>query len=314
MIAKAKAARDAGEDNSGPLPPSLTQLDGVAQLTPLQRKRLREGKPMTSRPLTEVELKLEDARCQELGSRMMHPKKNSNPKGLQTPRELETIQQRAAARQQEHERRKVQIQQLEKDAEDAGGGPAAYKQYMQETKKGSRAATATKCKKAAVKDPADYAAEELEEYLKQLFRVADTNGDGVLQPHEMTRLLKMSGFGFTDEVIAQVIALTDANHDGVIQYEEFVPAMIAVMLCVDEMEEAGAAPAAPPTRSTGGTLPGGWPARSTPRDLWAANDPRLRYGLSHLEDFHNEAQHSSMRSRLTSKCRPTRYAGVTCLK
>jgi len=168
--------------------------------------------------------------------------------------------------------------------------------------------------KPAVKDPADYAAEELEEYLKQLFRVADTNGDGVLQPHEMTRLLKMSGFGFTDEVIAQVIALTDANHDGVIQYEEFVPAMIAVMLCVDEMEEAGAAPAAPPTRSTGGTLPGGWPARSTPRDLWAANDPRLRYGLSHLEDFHNEAQHSSMRSRLTSKCRPTRYAGVTCLK
>ena len=62
----------------------------------------------------------------------------------------------------------------------------------------------------------------------RLFKIADTNGDGVLQPAEMEALLRKSGFGFDSATIQEMVRLADANGDGVIEYNEFVPAMMAV--------------------------------------------------------------------------------------
>jgi len=63
----------------------------------------------------------------------------------------------------------------------------------------------------------------LERYLKKLFELADTNGDGVLQPSEFKRMLEVSGFNFTRLQVGNLIAMADLNHDGVIEYDEFVP-------------------------------------------------------------------------------------------
>merc|ERR1712086_732031 len=69
---------------------------------------------------------------------------------------------------------------------------------------------------------------ELRSYFMRLFKIADTNGDGVLQPAEMEALLRKSGFGFDSATIQEMVRLADANGDGVIEYNEFVPAMMAV--------------------------------------------------------------------------------------
>ena len=66
-------------------------------------------------------------------------------------------------------------------------------------------------------------AEMLEMYLAKLFAIADANGDGVLQPHELKRLLEMSGFNLSATNIAKLMDAADVNHDGVIEYDEFVP-------------------------------------------------------------------------------------------
>jgi len=85
-----------------------------------------------------------------------------------------------------------------------------------------------------------YTGEMLQAYLQQLFQVADENGDGVLQPDEMARLLSQSGFGFSEELIETVIGLADTNNDGVIEYQEFVPAMIGVLQGVEEADALSA--------------------------------------------------------------------------
>ena len=59
--------------------------------------------------------------------------------------------------------------------------------------------------------------------MRELFTIADANGDGVLQPDELTKLLQMCGFELSAEEIAQFVTEADANQDGVIEYEEFVP-------------------------------------------------------------------------------------------
>jgi len=62
-------------------------------------------------------------------------------------------------------------------------------------------------------------------YLNKLFKVADKNQDGVLQPTEFKRLLGLSGFNFSQPTIDRVMMSADKNQDGLIQYEEFLPAM-----------------------------------------------------------------------------------------
>jgi len=80
----------------------------------------------------------------------------------------------------------------------------------------------------------------MERYLQKLFSVADTNGDGVLQPDEFRRLLELSGFNFPAETVAQLLDAADVNHDGVIEYEEFIPVALELLSAVSEMEEAEA--------------------------------------------------------------------------
>ena len=70
----------------------------------------------------------------------------------------------------------------------------------------------------------DVPAEELDAYLRKLFAIADENGDGVLQPQEYVKLMRLSGLGFPDELILQGFTEADTNQDGVIQYEELVEA------------------------------------------------------------------------------------------
>merc|ERR1712166_952291 len=70
---------------------------------------------------------------------------------------------------------------------------------------------------------------ELKSYLERLFKIADANGDGVLQPYEFEALLRKSGFNFDNLTIRQFMEAADTNHDGVIQYEEFVPAMMSIL-------------------------------------------------------------------------------------
>ena len=55
----------------------------------------------------------------------------------------------------------------------------------------------------------DVPAEMLERYLYKLFHVADTNGDGVLQPEEFADLLSRSGFNFSRSLIGQLVDAAD---------------------------------------------------------------------------------------------------------
>ena len=71
--------------------------------------------------------------------------------------------------------------------------------------------------------PSTISTEELHRYFSGLFQIADVNGDGVLQPNELTKLLQLCGLDLTPEEVVTFISHADVNHDGLIQYEEFVP-------------------------------------------------------------------------------------------
>jgi Ca2+-binding EF-hand superfamily protein len=72
-------------------------------------------------------------------------------------------------------------------------------------------------------DPSSYKPEHLNAYLKQLFAIADANGDGVLEPDELRTLLELCGFDLSAKEIEDFVSAADTNHDGVIEYDEFVP-------------------------------------------------------------------------------------------
>ena len=87
----------------------------------------------------------------------------------------------------------------------------------------TRKAGGSTAQKSKLAHPSSYTVKQLESYLKGLFTIADVNGDGVLQPDELTKLLQMCGFELSAEEIAQFVSAADTNHDGVIEYDEFVP-------------------------------------------------------------------------------------------
>jgi len=84
----------------------------------------------------------------------------------------------------------------------------------------------------------------LQKYFRDLFAVADTNGDGVLQPSEFKRLLEMSGFNFSPQTVAKLMNAADVNHDGVIDYKEFL-AVAMEMRRSYLASKSGAQPPAP---------------------------------------------------------------------
>ena len=88
--------------------------------------------------------------------------------------------------------------------------------------------------------PSSYSAEDLEQYFSKLFSIADANGDGVLQPDELTQLLGLCGFNLSAEEIAQFVSEADTNHDGVIEYSEFVP-VATKMLQATAVQRSGGA-------------------------------------------------------------------------
>ena len=80
---------------------------------------------------------------------------------------------------------------------------------------------------------------ELDVYFNRLFTLADTNGDGVLQPMEFLEVLSMSGLGLPAKLILDLFQEADTNHDGVVEYGEFVPAMAALVLAEQEAQSHG---------------------------------------------------------------------------
>eukprot|EP00656_Telonema_subtile_P022890 TRINITY_DN2415_c0_g1_i1.p1 TRINITY_DN2415_c0_g1~~TRINITY_DN2415_c0_g1_i1.p1 ORF type:complete len:632 (+),score=181.52 TRINITY_DN2415_c0_g1_i1:137-2032(+) len=77
--------------------------------------------------------------------------------------------------------------------------------------------------------PSALTAEQLEGYLRDLFSVADTNGDGVLQPKELTKLLSLCGFELSSSQILDIVQAADLNGDGVIDHAELVPVARAIL-------------------------------------------------------------------------------------
>jgi len=80
-----------------------------------------------------------------------------------------------------------------------------------------------------------YDRKTLEEYFYRLFRLADTNNDGVLELGEVTSLLQLSGFKFDPGTITTILEQADTNQDGVLQYEEFI-AMMLDLLGIEKKE------------------------------------------------------------------------------
>jgi len=69
----------------------------------------------------------------------------------------------------------------------------------------------------------------LEKYLRRLFTIADQNGDGVLEPVELVRLLDMCGLDISHDEILALFESADTNKDGVILYEEFLPKALQII-------------------------------------------------------------------------------------
>lgn len=69
----------------------------------------------------------------------------------------------------------------------------------------------------------------LDRYFRRLFTLADTDGNGVLDPKEFHDLLEKSGLGFTNKLIRKVLMEADINQDGNIQWEEFIPVMLEIV-------------------------------------------------------------------------------------
>ena len=87
--------------------------------------------------------------------------------------------------------------------------------------------------------PSSYTAEQLEEYFKGLFSIADANADGVLQPDELEKLLQLCGFALSAEEIAQFVSEADTNGDGVIEHSEFVPVATKMLQATAHVEDEG---------------------------------------------------------------------------
>jgi len=63
--------------------------------------------------------------------------------------------------------------------------------------------------------------EDMEQEIKQAFRVFDRNGDGFISKNEFKHCMMHFGEKFTDDEVEEMIAEADANNDGQIDYLEF---------------------------------------------------------------------------------------------
>merc|ERR1712226_916335 len=63
--------------------------------------------------------------------------------------------------------------------------------------------------------------EDMEQEIKQAFRVFDRNGDGYISKTEFKHCMMHFGEQFTDGEVEEMMAEADANNDGQIDYTEF---------------------------------------------------------------------------------------------
>jgi len=98
-------------------------------------------------------------------------------------------------------------------------GVSAFGMSLEETMQEAR----------ALPDLKDISVPVLDRYFRRLFTLADTDGNGVLDPREFHDLLEKSGLGFTDKLIRKVLLEADVNKDGNIQWEEFIPVMLEIV-------------------------------------------------------------------------------------
>ena len=77
--------------------------------------------------------------------------------------------------------------------------------------------------------PLDMDSNTLETYVTGLFGAADENGDGVLQPIELSQVLTESGFKLSATTVLDIVLAADVDENGVIEYDEFV-AVVAEMM------------------------------------------------------------------------------------
>ena len=66
----------------------------------------------------------------------------------------------------------------------------------------------------------------VEDELKEQFRLFDLNGDGVVSMDELKTVLAGMGEMMTEADINELVGKWDLNNDGVIDYQEFVQAMM----------------------------------------------------------------------------------------
>merc|ERR1712086_345442 len=88
-------------------------------------------------------------------------------------------------------------------------------------------------------DWSDLTEDELDDYLRKLFFIADRDGDGVLQQHEYMQLMRSSSLQFSEELISQGFMAADKNRDGVIQYEELVTTLKAMLQGINSEGQFG---------------------------------------------------------------------------
>ena len=62
--------------------------------------------------------------------------------------------------------------------------------------------------------------EEMKQYLKMLFALADEDSNGILDKFEFAKLLKASGFNFSPQQVMKVMKAADTNQDNKIDYGE----------------------------------------------------------------------------------------------
>jgi Ca2+-binding EF-hand superfamily protein len=110
-----------------------------------------------------------------------------------------------------------------------GSGQQHPKMAPAQSFKGTKQVDPRAPKKEGMPDFKDVPAQQLELYMQRLFKIGDKDGNGVLDAQEFRELLRKSGFGLDRDTIDKIMVAADTNHDGVIQYEEFVPAVRAMI-------------------------------------------------------------------------------------
>jgi len=75
----------------------------------------------------------------------------------------------------------------------------------------------------------EFSFDQLSEYMTNLCKQVDTNGDGILQPEELKRLLAVCGLNLSARTVLAIMDTVDVNKDGVILYEKFVPAFVSLI-------------------------------------------------------------------------------------